>query len=73
MTLSDMSGQEQRTREKVRATGKPLASLNRSPRKDTPMFLRRRPLQYHAKPDRPDPIFAKVLQEPLGGQWGEIG
>jgi Mn-containing catalase len=36
------------------------------------MFLRQRKLQYHAKPDRPDAIFAKMLQEPLGGQWGEI-
>src|SRR3954466_11949380 len=36
------------------------------------MFVRQRKLQYHAKPDRPDPLFAKMLQEPLGGQWGEI-
>jgi Mn-containing catalase len=36
------------------------------------MFLRQRKLQYNAKPERPDPIFAKMLQEPLGGQWGEI-
>jgi Mn-containing catalase len=36
------------------------------------MFYRQRTLQYHAKPDRPDPVFAKMLQEPLGGQWGEI-
>jgi Mn-containing catalase len=36
------------------------------------MFLRRRQLQYTARPDRPDPLFAKMLQEPLGGQWGEI-
>jgi Mn-containing catalase len=36
------------------------------------MFLRQRKLQYHAKPDKPDAIFAKMLQEPLGGQWGEI-
>src|SRR3954451_2067240 len=36
------------------------------------MFLRQRKLQYSAKPDRPDPLFAKMLQEPLGGQWGEI-
>ncbi len=36
------------------------------------MFVRQRKLQYNAKPDRPDPIFAKMLQEPLGGQWGEI-
>jgi Mn-containing catalase len=36
------------------------------------MFLRQKKLQYTAKPDRPDPLFAKMLQEPLGGQWGEI-
>ncbi len=36
------------------------------------MFQHRRQLQYHAKPERPDPLFAKMLQEPLGGQWGEI-
>ena len=29
-------------------------------------------MAYHAKPDKPDPLFAKMLQEPLGGQWGEI-
>jgi Mn-containing catalase len=36
------------------------------------MFFHDPRLQYHAKPDRPDPIFAKQLQEVLGGQWGEI-
>jgi Mn-containing catalase len=36
------------------------------------MFQHRRQLQYQAKPDAPDPLFAKMLQEPLGGQWGEI-
>src|SRR4051812_171720 len=36
------------------------------------MFSHRKHLQYSAKPDRPDPLFAKQLQEPLGGQWGEI-
>jgi Mn-containing catalase len=36
------------------------------------MFNHHRALQYSAKPDRPDPLFAKMLQEPLGGQWGEI-
>lgn len=36
------------------------------------MFYRHRAMQYHAKPDAPDPIFAKQLQEVLGGQWGEI-
>ncbi len=36
------------------------------------MFLRQNRLQYHAKPERPDPVYAKQLQEVLGGQWGEI-
>src|ERR671939_807061 len=36
------------------------------------MFFHTKQLAYHAKPERPDPIFAKMLQEPLGGQWGEI-
>jgi Mn-containing catalase len=36
------------------------------------MFFHRKHFQFKAKPDRPDPIFAKMLQEPLGGQWGEI-
>ena len=36
------------------------------------MFRHTQALQYHAKPDRPDPIYAKQLQEVIGGQWGEI-
>jgi Mn-containing catalase len=36
------------------------------------MFFRQKQLAYHAKPEKPDPLFAKMLQEPLGGQWGEI-
>ncbi|BBL79788.1 hypothetical protein RxyAA322_16420 [Rubrobacter xylanophilus] len=36
------------------------------------MFFRTKDLQYNARPERPDPIFAKQLQEVLGGQWGEI-
>src|SRR3712207_652562 len=36
------------------------------------MFFRYRHLQHHARPEKPDPIFAKQLQEVLGGQWGEI-
>ncbi|WP_175615974.1 manganese catalase family protein [Piscibacillus halophilus] len=36
------------------------------------MFYHVKELQYHAKPDRPDPLFAKQLQEILGGQYGEI-
>lgn len=36
------------------------------------MFFRTKQYQFDAKPERPDPLFAKMLQEPLGGQWGEI-
>jgi Mn-containing catalase len=36
------------------------------------MFLHHKRLQYNAKPDRPDPLFASKLQEVIGGQWGEI-
>lgn len=36
------------------------------------MFMHSKELQYHAKPDRPDPIMARRLQEILGGQWGEM-
>ncbi|GGJ45634.1 manganese catalase [Virgibacillus salexigens] len=36
------------------------------------MFYHVKELQYHAKPDRPDPVYAKKLQEILGGQFGEI-
>jgi len=36
------------------------------------MFYHVKELQYHARPERPDPIYAKKLQELLGGQFGEI-
>lgn len=36
------------------------------------MFFNSRELQYHSKPDAPDPIFAKQLQEIIGGQYGEM-
>lgn len=36
------------------------------------MFFNIKELQYHAKPDRTDPLFARKLQEVLGGQFGEI-
>lgn len=36
------------------------------------MFFRTNQFQYNARPERPDPIYAKKLQEVLGGQWGEI-
>ena len=36
------------------------------------MFFRTGELQYHAKPDAPDPVFAKKVQELIGGQYGEM-
>lgn len=36
------------------------------------MFYHDKRLQYEAKPDEPDPVYAKKLQEILGGQFGEI-
>ncbi|MEC1438242.1 manganese catalase [Bacillus sonorensis] len=36
------------------------------------MFKHSKVLQYPAKPERPDPLFAKKMQEILGGQYGEI-
>ncbi|MFA9556586.1 manganese catalase family protein [Evansella sp. AB-rgal1] len=36
------------------------------------MFYHIKELQYDAKPQCPDPLFAKQLQEILGGQYGEI-
>jgi Mn-containing catalase len=36
------------------------------------VFYHVKHLQYHAKPERPDPVYAKKLQEILGGQFGEI-
>lgn len=36
------------------------------------MFYHIKELQYTAKPDQPDPVYAKKLQEILGGQFGEI-
>ncbi|GAA0315936.1 manganese catalase family protein [Bacillus carboniphilus] len=36
------------------------------------MFYHIKELQYEAKPSRPDPVYAKKLQEVLGGQYGEI-
>jgi Mn-containing catalase len=36
------------------------------------MFFHVKPLQYTARPDRPDPVYAKKLQEILGGQFGEM-
>jgi Mn-containing catalase len=36
------------------------------------MFFHDKRLQYHAKPDAPDALYARKLQEVLGGQYGEI-
>ncbi|MCG3421116.1 MULTISPECIES: manganese catalase family protein [Oceanobacillus] len=36
------------------------------------MFYHKKELQFDAKPDRPDPVFAKKLQEVIGGQYGEM-
>jgi len=36
------------------------------------MFFRVKELQYQARPERPDPLYAKKLQEILGGQFGEM-
>ncbi len=36
------------------------------------MFFHVKELQYQAKPDRPDPLYARRLQEILGGQFGEM-
>jgi Mn-containing catalase len=36
------------------------------------MFFHDKRLQYRAEPARPDPLFARKLQEVLGGQFGEM-
>jgi Mn-containing catalase len=36
------------------------------------MFFHVKELQFQAKPERPDPLYAKRLQELLGGQFGEM-
>jgi Mn-containing catalase len=36
------------------------------------MFMHTQDLQFEAKPDGPDPAFARRLQEVLGGKWGEM-
>jgi Mn-containing catalase len=36
------------------------------------VFFHTQTLQFDAKPDGPDPAFARRLQEVLGGKWGEL-
>jgi hypothetical protein len=41
-------------------------------REENELFSHTKQFQYNAKPDAPDPIFAKQMQELIGGQWGEM-
>lgn len=36
------------------------------------MFLHRQELQFESTPEKPDAVYARKLQEVLGGQYGEI-
>jgi Mn-containing catalase len=36
------------------------------------VFVHQKALQFEAKPNAPDPAFARRLQEVLGGKWGEM-
>ena len=36
------------------------------------MFIRVKEAAYNCKPEKPDPVYARQLQELIGGQWGEI-
>ncbi|MCW2714949.1 MAG: Catalase [Frankiales bacterium] len=36
------------------------------------MFFHKQELQFKSKPDKPDAVYARKLQEVLGGQYGEI-
>ncbi len=36
------------------------------------MFFHTKQFQYNATPHSPNPVFAKQMQEILGGQWGEM-
>ena len=36
------------------------------------MFRHQKELQFEAKPEKPNPLVAKYLQELIGGQYGEM-
>ncbi|WP_024874439.1 manganese catalase family protein [Saccharomonospora piscinae] len=36
------------------------------------MFTHTKHLQFEAKPEQPDPVYARKLQELIGGAWGEM-
>jgi Mn-containing catalase len=38
----------------------------------TPMFYHTKRLQYFTPPERPDPVYAKKIQELIGGAYGEM-
>lgn len=37
------------------------------------MFIHQQKLQYNSRPEKPDAVYARKLQEVIGGQYGEIG
>jgi Mn-containing catalase len=47
-------------------------TVERGPVEGAPMFFHRQELQHKVKPDKPDAVYARKLQEVLGGQYGEI-
>src|SRR3954467_11815835 len=59
------------TRVRTEGRGAP-ASLQRSPSLGGRMFFHRQELQFKSTPDRADAVYARKLQEVLGGQYGEI-
>src|SRR4028119_399309 len=36
------------------------------------MFYHKKPLQYYKRPEKPDAVYAKKIQELIGGQFGEM-
>lgn len=36
------------------------------------MFIHKQKLQFQSKPEKPDAVYARKLQEVIGGQYGEI-
>jgi hypothetical protein len=49
-----------------------LEQSNPLSRRHNLMFVHDKRLQYNARPSKPDPVYAKQLQEVLGGQFGEM-
>src|ERR671932_970187 len=36
------------------------------------MFYHKKPLQYYKRPEKPDAVYAKKIQELIGGTFGEM-